>query len=85
VHHAKSTLNKPMHTGFFFKLWDQVAGSVYRASPAECLCAKCSSARGERTRERFDAVDKPDYSVLFDLSFWLHGDKRRAEPRVAAS
>jgi lathosterol oxidase len=76
VHHARSTLNKPMHTGFFFKLWDQIAGSVYRAGPEECLCAGCSVARGERTREAFDAVEKPDYSVLLKPSFWLYGGKR---------
>lgn len=85
VHHAKSTLKKPMHTGFFFKLWDQIAGSLYKAGPAECICARCSVARGERTREAFDAVDKPDYSVLLKPSFWLTGGKRpqTAEPSLA--
>jgi lathosterol oxidase len=52
VHHAKSRLYKPMHTGFFFKLWDQLAGSVYDAPPETCLCARCSVARGERTPRR---------------------------------
>jgi lathosterol oxidase len=70
LHHAKSTLNKPLHTGFFFKLWDRIAGSLYQAGPDECLCARCSTARGERTREAFDAVEKPDYSVLLKPSFW---------------
>lgn len=85
VHHAKSTLKKPMHTGFFFKLWDQLAGSVYEAGPEECLCARCSVARGERTREAFDALEKPDYSVLLKPSFWLSGGKRReaAQPSLA--
>ena len=83
VHHARSTLNKPMHTGFFFKLWDQLAGSVYRAGPAECLCARCSVARGERTREAWDAVEKPDYSVLLSPSFWLRGGKRAASAKPA--
>jgi lathosterol oxidase len=76
IHHARSTLNKPMHTGFFFKLWDQMAGSVYRAGPDECACARCSTARGERTRAAYDAIEKPDYTVLLDPAFWWHGDKR---------
>lgn len=85
VHHARSTLNKPMHTGFFFKLWDQIAGSVYKAGPEECLCARCSTARGERTREAFEAIEKPDYSVLLKPSFWWNGGKRprREEPSFA--
>ncbi|APR80196.1 Sterol desaturase [Minicystis rosea] len=85
VHHARSTLNKPMHTGFFFKIWDQLAGSVYKAGPEECICARCSTARGERSREAFDAVTKPDYSVLLQPSFWWNGGKRRArvEPSLA--
>lgn len=83
VHHARSTLNKPMHTGFFFKIWDQIAGSVYEAGPDTCLCASCSSKRGERTREAFDAVDKPDYSPLLSLSFWLRGAEKREVASVA--
>jgi len=85
VHHARSTLHKPMHTGFFFKLWDQLAGSLYEAGPEECLCARCSMARGERTREAFEALPKPDYSVLLKPSFWWSGGKRagRAEPSFA--
>lgn len=73
VHHARSTLQKPLHTGFFFKLWDRMAGSVYAAGPDECLCARCCDARGERTRAAFDAIEKPDYSVLRSPSFWLRG------------
>lgn len=85
VHHARSTRNKPIHTGFFFKIWDQLAGSLYKAGPDTCICAKCSTARGERSREAFEAVKKPDYSVLLDPAFWWNGDKRapRAEPSVA--
>ena len=81
LHHAKSTLNKPLHTGFFFKIWDQLAGSTYQAGPEACLCARCATARGERTREAFEAVEKPDYAVLLQPSFWWHGGKaaRRAE------
>jgi len=68
-HHAISLRNKPYHTGFFFKLWDQMFGSIYTG---RCFCAKCSRAAGERTREAYDAVMKPDYSVLLQLSFWKH-------------
>jgi lathosterol oxidase len=71
VHHARSTLFKPMHTGFFFKIWDRLAGSVYQAPPSECLCARCSQERGERTQAAFDAVEKPDYSVLLKPAFWF--------------
>jgi len=85
VHHARSTLNKPMHTGFFFKLWDQIAGSVYKAGPEACLCASCSTARGERTREAFDAVEKPDYSVLLSPSFWWNGGKRGSRMPIGES
>lgn len=83
VHHARSTFKKPMHTGFFFKLWDQLAKSEYEAGPAECLCAKCCQARGERTKERFDALEKPDYSVLLSPRFWLGRGTDREEPSPA--
>jgi lathosterol oxidase len=79
VHHARSTLNKPFHTGFFFKAWDQLAGSLYVAGPDTCLCAKCCVARGERTRAAFDAIEKPDYSVLTSPSFWLRGPTKAVE------
>jgi lathosterol oxidase len=73
VHHAKSTLHRPLHTGFFFKLWDQLAGSVYDEGPETCLCAGCAVARGERTRAAYDAVDKPDYAPLLSPAFWWTG------------
>ena len=79
VHHARSTFEKPMHTGFFFKLWDQRMKSEYQAGPETCLCAKCCRARGERTREAFEAIEKPDYSVLLSPSFWWHGGRRASE------
>jgi lathosterol oxidase len=85
LHHARSTLNKPYHTGFFFKAWDKMAGSVYDAGPAECLCAKCCVGRGERSREAFDKVEKPDYSVLLSPSFWIRGPKKVAEEAPLAS
>ena len=83
VHHAKSTLNQPMHTGFFFKIWDRMAGSEYKAGPEECLCARCSIARGERSREAFAKIEKPDYSPLLSPSFWLTGKNKRSETEIA--
>lgn len=83
VHHARSTLNKPMNTGFFFKIWDRLARSEYAAPPESCLCARCCIARGERTREAFDACFKPDYSPLLSPSFWLQGRKKQTVPTPA--
>lgn len=80
VHHARSTLNKPMNTGFFFKIWDRLAKSEYAAPPESCLCARCCIARGERTRAAYDACFKPDYSPLLSLSFWLSGGKKQTAP-----
>lgn len=82
VHHARSTLHKPLHTGFFFKIWDQLAKSTYDAGPDSCICARCSTARGERTREAFDALEKPDYAPLLSASFWLRGE---VAPRLESS
>lgn len=67
IHHAKSIYGKPYHTGFFLKIWDQIMGSVYPDS--KCDCIKC---QGKRTREQFDKVVKPDYSVLWkDSQIWF--------------
>jgi len=73
-HHAASTRNKPYHCGFFLKCWDQLFGSVYpdEQDAQKCVCVKCCVARGERSREAYDKVVKPDYSVLFSLEFWLN-------------
>lgn len=79
-HHAKSSANKPIHTGFFFKLWDKLAGSTYDVPKAECVCASCSIERGERTPEAFAKIEKPDYSVLLSPSFWLRGPRAVAQP-----
>ncbi len=85
LHHARSTLEKPLHTGFFFKLWDRLAGSVYQAGPDTCVCARCSVARGERTREAFEATARPDYTPLLSPSFWLRGPARAAAAERDAS
>lgn len=66
-HHAVSIIKKPYHTGFFFKIWDQLAGSIY---DKPCFCSECARAKGERSEEAFAKVVKPDYSVLLKPSFW---------------
>ncbi|KAI9010231.1 hypothetical protein DFJ74DRAFT_772584 [Hyaloraphidium curvatum] len=73
LHHAISTYgDRTYHTGFFFQIWDRMLGSVYTG---ECLCAGCSEERGERTREHWEKVEKPDYSKLLDMGFWVEGVK----------
>lgn len=67
LHHAKSIKGKPFHTGFFFKAWDQLFGSVYTG---ECTCAECDRKKGNRTRAHFDKIVKPDYSSLVSPSSW---------------
>ncbi|CAF0805707.1 unnamed protein product [Didymodactylos carnosus] len=67
LHHAVSIKNKPYHTGFFFKLWDQLFGSIY---DQKCFCVKCEVKNGNRTHEQYLKVDKPDYSVLLNINFW---------------
>lgn len=86
LHHAKSTLDKPMHTGFFFKLWDQLFRSTYpdEGVAAKCLCCACCQARGERSPEAWARVERPDYSPLLRPSFWLRGETR-AETLPAAA
>ena len=70
IHHARSTFQKPYHTGFFIKLWDQMFDSTYGS---ECLCSKCACERGERSVEAFLKVEVPNYSVLLQPSFWWGG------------
>jgi len=70
LHHAKSINQRPYHTGFFFKIWDQLYGSIW---DQECFCAKCSQNKGERTREIYDTIKKPDYSVLLKPEIWIKG------------
>lgn len=67
LHHARSIKNRPYHTGFFIKAWDILFGTVW---DQDCFCSKCARNKGERTREEFDAVVKPDYSQLLKPSFW---------------
>eukprot|EP00300_Choanocystis_sp_HF-7_P025186 c26888_g1_i1.p1 GENE.c26888_g1_i1~~c26888_g1_i1.p1 ORF type:complete len:326 (+),score=75.68 c26888_g1_i1:61-1038(+) len=67
-HHAKAIIGKPYHCGFFFKIWDQLSGGMYKD---ECFCSRCSQAKGLRTPELFAKVEIPDYSVLLKPSFWF--------------
>ncbi|EFA78700.1 hypothetical protein PPL_08161 [Heterostelium album PN500] len=76
LHHAISIKNKPYHTGFFFKIWDQLFGSMY---DGECFCCKCEQKKVERTKEKWLAIEKPDYSVLLRPSFWFSSNTKKAE------
>eukprot|EP00922_Rhytidocystis_sp_ex-Travisia-forbesii_P004422 GHVS01006446.1.p1 GENE.GHVS01006446.1~~GHVS01006446.1.p1 ORF type:complete len:305 (+),score=32.51 GHVS01006446.1:170-1084(+) len=67
-HHAVSILNKPYHCGFMLSIFDRVAGSVYRD---RCMCAKCCAAKGERSVDKWNELQKPDYSVMLTVPFWL--------------
>jgi len=81
IHHARSTYGRPYHTGFFFKLWDRLFNSLYED---ECVCAKCAVARGERTREVWEKIEKPDYSVLLESGFWWSTPRRTDSPARSA-
>ena len=80
LHHALSIKNKPYHTGFAIKLWDNIFGSVY---PKACFCVVCQHAAGKRTRAEYDAVVKPSYAPLLSPSFWLHGPPDAGLPAKA--
>lgn len=73
LHHAISINNKPYHTGFFFKIWDQLFGSIYTG---DCFCAKCCQKKGKRTLEIYNQIEKPDYSILFVPSFWFNAKSK---------
>jgi len=77
IHHAKALIGKPYHTGFFFRLWDDMMGSTY---DGECVCVKCSTAKGLRTEDDFKKIEIPYYSVLLSPSFMWSGKQPQAEP-----
>ena len=68
IHHAISAKNRAIYTGFFFKLWDHVFGTV---NPNPCSCFEC---RPKRSLEEFKLVKKPDYSVLLSPNWWMTSD-----------
>ena len=70
------TLRHRYHTGFFFKLWDQLADTEYTG---KCTCAKCDREAGNRTVEAWNSVEKPDYGVLLSPAFWLQGEKAKVK------
>ena len=69
THHATASLGSPLYCGFFLRVWDQLAGSVPASAP--CKCSRCECERGLRSEAAWRALDKPDYSVLLQPSFWL--------------
>jgi Delta7-sterol 5-desaturase len=79
LHHARATLHRPYHTGFFLKLWDQLAGSCYTGA---CDCSRCARQRGERSWEAWQRLEKPDYRPLLEPSFWWRGTQRAAAPAL---
>jgi lathosterol oxidase len=65
-HHAVSVIGKPVYTGFFFKIWD----NLFHTLPSTpCACHEC---RPKRTKEEWNATLKPDYSVLLSPSWWIN-------------
>lgn len=78
AHHAVSVKNKPYHTGFFIKLWDDMAGSVYKGT--QVIPAVEDQKLGNRTQAHWDKDIKPnlpDYSVLLSPK-WLAANWRHA-------
>ena len=70
THHALSVKNHALYTGFFFKLWDQLCGTE---SAAPCACVRC---RPVRSKADWEALEKPDYSGLWSLQWWLTTDSK---------
>jgi sterol desaturase/sphingolipid hydroxylase (fatty acid hydroxylase superfamily) len=72
AHHAVSVKNKPYHTGFFVKAWDQLAGSIYQGE--QVIPALEDQKLGNRSRERWESEVKPslpDYTLLASPHYWL--------------
>ena len=68
-HHAISTKNKPICTGFFFKIWDQLFGT--EDDKEKCSCYVCRPAK-DRSFAVWEKTLKPDYGVLLNVSWWLN-------------
>lgn len=69
MHHALSFNNKPLYCGVAVRLWDQLSGSEM-PEDKNCVCVICERYKGNRSLEKWDALEKPDYSVLLKLDFW---------------
>lgn len=73
LHHAKSTIHRPIFNGQFLQLWDILFQSNKYEGP--CACSRCARDKGEREREQWDRVEKPDYSQLLTVAFWAQTGK----------
>jgi len=71
LHHARSIFAKPYHTGFFVKIWDRMFGSLW---DKDCLCTECARAKGLRSREIWEKIKLPDYSVMLSWKFWWNAE-----------
>jgi len=60
---------------FFFKIWDQMFGSIYTGETV--ISAMEARKRGLRTRAHWDKVEKVDYSPLLSHSFWMTNEKKK--------
>ena len=58
-----------MDEQIIFCVWRVLMGMAQFHS----ICAGCCRERGERTREAYDKIVKPDYSKLFSIGFWMDG------------
>lgn len=58
-------MHRPIYTGFFFKLWDQLFDTTL-SDP--CTCFHCRPAR---SLQQWQDTPKPDYSVLLSAKWWL--------------
>eukprot|EP00600_Ochromonadales_sp_CCMP1393_P000965 CAMPEP_0174979830 /NCGR_PEP_ID=MMETSP0004_2-20121128/15017_1 /TAXON_ID=420556 /ORGANISM="Ochromonas sp., Strain CCMP1393" /LENGTH=208 /DNA_ID=CAMNT_0016231437 /DNA_START=312 /DNA_END=938 /DNA_ORIENTATION=- len=65
MHHAISAKGRPIYTGFFFKAWDALFDTKYTGA---CACHEC---RPERSLDEWKQVEKPDYSVLLSVQWWM--------------
>jgi len=80
VHHCLAVPYKAYHCGFFVKIWDNLFGSVYKG---ECFCAKCSQAKGKRSREEWDKIEKPDYAILWNPRYFFGFIDSEGKPKKA--
>ena len=55
-------------------------GSVYTGD--KCYCAACDVKAGNRTKEDWEKLVKPDYSILFEKKFWLEWTEDEANDKA---